>query len=202
MNATDRNKDLEDMAASLGLFPTSLSSPSIPTNSTGLRPSKHTSFLQRNYPIFTTPYLRVYWQGVLPIDGLILDPLPTASLLPYAKLVRIDYKGANSPALTTIINNLLADRAWVNKLYVDKEFHKQLVAELAITGALLDKDKVANRAAFEQVLSTYLNDMESFLVSSGYSTAAGFLSSRGGNSGSKVIDFTDKDAFNSFFDSL
>lgn len=184
----------------LALYSEDLGLPTTSTSSTTKASKEKGRFLQKHYTLFSTPYFRIYLQGVLPVDGLILEPVDFAAVFKLAKVIKIGYKGQASPELLALINELLASPK-LRALYSDIEWHKNLLIKLAQAGALLDKNKVANKAAVEATINDYCNDLLVFLESQGFNSPSDYLLAKP-NGTSKALDLSSPEAFNSFFDSL
>lgn len=185
----------------LALYSEDLGLPTTSTSISTTKASKETGrFLQKHYTLFSTPYFRIYLQGVLPIDGLMLEPVDFAAVFKLAKVIKIGYKGQASPELLALINELLASPK-LRALYSDIEWHKDLLVKLAQAGALLDKNKVANKAAVEATINEYCNDLLVFLEAQGFNSPSDYLLAKP-NGTSKALDLSSPEAFNSFFDSL
>lgn len=130
------------------------------------------SFLTKHYQLFSTPYFRIYLQGVRDVDSLKEDDIE--GFLRVATCAPIHYRGVYSNELKTFIDSTMESRSYY-KFYTDKEFHKKWINTALGMGAILDTNKVANRARILQTIREYLTTLEAFLTAKGYDSCAHYL---------------------------
>lgn len=134
------------------------------------------SFLTRNYTLFSTPYFRIYLQGVKDVDDLQEDDI--YSFLKLCTVVPINYRGTLNLQIQEFIENTIESKSYL-KFYTDKAFHKAWVEELIRLGGKVDRAKVANRAKVLQTIRDYLVTLETFLVKKGYESTKQYLDMNG-----------------------
>lgn len=145
------------------------------TNKAATIANKKGSFLTKQYPIFSTSHFIIYLQGVLPAVANATNP---------DELIAEAFKCANSrilgrkdfpPLLKIDINKIIEHKS---KLYTDKAFHTSILQTLLERGLVLDKAKVANRAAVLSTIDTYLADLVNFLLSENFNSPEEYLASK------------------------
>ena len=149
-----------------------------PNPETGNQPkATRSSFLYRQFPIFSCPKLTVYIQGVLPASALTL-----ADCQPYLKIRLIGAKPATQEADSLLALALINSRelAKGKGFYsnLGRSQHLELVNLLIQAGVAVDPTKALSKANAEASLDAYLTALAEFLTDSGYSDPDVWLADR------------------------
>lgn len=150
--------------------PAELPSPSSP------KPKKEKSFLARQYSLMTTPYFRIYLQGVLPVD--YLSPEEVSAFFSVARIVPIGRR--DLPATSTgaiAIRKFIEEEEW-KTFFSSPATHRAALLPLVEARLSFQAPAVLNKTKASFAIFQYLEHLEAFLVEQGYPSAETYLSDK------------------------